>query len=158
MKKNSIIKYWGNVRALTLRLLELFPEDKMDFAPVAGIRTVAEQFDHILSVELYARKGLTDNAWGPVPTPGLGYKTKAALLEKLSGEHVETARMLRMLPELAFTGFYETRFGHLTGEGMLYLAVDEEIHHRGNLYIYLRILGLKPPQMIHNYYQLFLED
>ena len=158
MKKSAIIKYWRNVRALPLEVLDRFPESQMSFRPAKSIRTAAEQFDHILAVELYIRKGLTENAWGPVPTPGLGISTKKGLLEKLTWEHEETGRVLRMLPESSFEGFYQTRFGRLSGEGIIYLGIDEEIHHRGNLYTYLRLMGIEPPQMVQNYYQLFLEE
>ncbi len=158
MTKSEIIKYWRNVRALTLNVLERFPDEEMAFRPAEGIRTAAEQFDHILAVELYFRKGLAQNVWGPVPTPGLGIISKAELYDRLSREHEETGCVLRVLPESAFTGYHQTRFGRLTGEGVLYVGIDEEIHHRGNLYIYLRLLGIEPPQMVHNYYQLFLEE
>ena len=158
MRKSAIIKYWQNVRALTLAVLERFPDDRMSFRPADGVRTAAEQFDHILAVELYIRKGLTENIWGPTPTPGLGISAKSELLEKLAREHEETVRLLRMLPESAFEGYYQTKFGRLSGEGVIYLGIDEEIHHRGNLYVYLRLLGVIPPQMVQNYYQLFLEE
>jgi uncharacterized damage-inducible protein DinB len=158
MNKPAIIKYWRNVRALTLNVLERFPDDQMPFRPAVRVRSVAEQFDHILAVELYFRKSLSENTWGPVPTPGLGISNKGELREKLTREHEETSRMLHMLPKSVFEGFHQTKFGRLTGEGAIYVCIDEEIHHRGNLYIYLRLLGIEPPQMVQNYYQIFLEE
>lgn len=158
MKKSSIITYWRNVRALTLATLDRFPEESMAFRPTEEVRSAAEQFDHILAVEIYIRKGLAENIWGPIPTPGLGITSKAELRERLTREHGETGRALRVLPESVFEGFHQTKYGRLTGEAAIYVGIDEEIHHRGNLYTYLRLLGIEPPQMVQNYYQLFLEE
>jgi uncharacterized damage-inducible protein DinB len=158
MKKAGIIKYWQNVRALTLDLLGCFTEEQMSFRPVKGIRSVAEQFDHILAVELYCRKGLEKDVWGPVPTPGLGISDKKELQSRMIREHELTTLAMRVLPEYKFARFFQTPFGKLTGEAAIYLAIDEEIHHRGNLYTYLRLLGRKPPRMVQNYYQLFMEE
>jgi uncharacterized damage-inducible protein DinB len=158
MTKNSIIKYWQNVRALTLDLLGKFPDDQMSYRPATGVRSVGAQFDHILAVELYIRKGITENIWGPTPTPGLGITQKTDLYGALGREHQETTSVLHMLPESAFEAIYQTKFGKVSGEGLVYLGIDEEIHHRGNLYVYLRMLGITAPQMVHNYYQLFMEE
>ena len=158
MTKKEILKYWENVRMLTLKLLDRFPEQQFGFRPANNVRSVAELFDHVLAVELYARKGLIENVWGPVPTPGLGMTEKALLRDALSEEHAATIAMLRSLPEKSFSQLYNTPFGKLTGEGMIYLALDEEIHHRGNLYTYLRILGIEPPQMVQSYFEIFMEE
>jgi uncharacterized damage-inducible protein DinB len=157
MTKKEILKYWENVRELTLKVLDRFPEHQSGYRPADGVRSVAKLFDHILAVELYARKGIIDNIWGPVPTPALGNSSLAALRVALVGEHSTTIAKLRLLPETRFTQFYDTPFGKITGEGMIYLAIDEEIHHRGNLYAYLRMLGVEPPQMVQRYFEIFLE-
>ena len=158
MVKSALIKYWNNVRKLTLRLLDMFPEEQFEFRPVDGVRNVAELFDHILEVELYIRKGFLHGDWTRMPYFGPISSEKSVLRQHLVREHERTSEMLRELPEGRFIKIYETPFGKISGEGLIYVAIDEEIHHRGNLYTYLRILGIEPPQMVQNYYELFLED
>jgi uncharacterized damage-inducible protein DinB len=158
MKKVEIAKYWGNVRALTLAVLDRFPGDKMEFRPIGGIRTVSEQCCHIAAVERYIRRGLTEGDWELAAKQKGELPSKDAIRDTLLREHNETANVLRVLPDSLLEGFHQTKFGRLTGESIIYVGIDEEIHHRGNLYIYLRLLGIEPPQMIQNYYQLFLED
>jgi uncharacterized damage-inducible protein DinB len=158
MQKQAIIKYWNNVRALTLDLLDLFPEHEFGFRPKLEMRSVAEQFDHILAVELYIRNGLKTNIWDAKPATQLGHIEKKSLKTALVWEHENTADVLRMLPDGAFEQLYTAKFGSVTGEGLIYLAIDEEIHHRGNLYVYLRLLDIKPPQMVQKYSELFTED
>jgi uncharacterized damage-inducible protein DinB len=158
MTKNEILKYWENVRKLTIRVFDQFPHDKFDFRPVDSVRSVAEQFDHILVVELYSRIGILTEVWDLSPFKGERDLSRENLREKLYNENKKTLGLLRMLPEGRFIKTYETPFGTISGEAAIYVALDEEIHHRGNLYTYLRLLGIEPPQMIQNYGELFMED
>jgi uncharacterized damage-inducible protein DinB len=158
MTKSAILKYWENVRKLTLQLLDLFPEDKFDFKPVETVRNVAEQFDHILVVELYTRIGILTGQWDLAPFLSERDRSRKTLRDKLYKEHQKTIGLLRLLPEGRYLKIYQTPFGSLTGEVVIYTAIDEEIHHRGNLYTYLRMLGVQPPRMVHNYGELFEEE
>jgi uncharacterized damage-inducible protein DinB len=158
MKKGAIIKYWDNVRRLTLDILEQFPNDKLSFRPIPTVRSAAEQFEHILAEEIYARNGLTLKLWETVLGPTEVCTDKDALADMLRQEHEKTNNVLRMLPPEAFGVFHETPYGRMTTEAVIYLTIDEEIHHRGNLYVYLRLLNIVPPQMVQNYGELFMED
>ncbi len=152
------MKYWDNVRKLTLHLLELFPEDQMTFRPTKDVRNVAEQFTHIVDVELYIRRGLVNQDWIYRSSPDFPILEKKSLYDRLYNEHQRTNDFLKMMPEGRFMKTYETKFGSISGEAIIYVAIDEEIHHRGNLYVYLRLLGIEPPQMIHHYNEIFKED
>ncbi|MEE9555492.1 MAG: DinB family protein [candidate division Zixibacteria bacterium] len=158
MTKAAILKYWENVRKLTLKMFDFFPEDRFDFKPTETVRTVAEQFDHILVVELFTRIGILTGEWNATALEVDRNLDRAYLRNKLYNEHKKTMGMLRLLPEGRFMRTYDTLFGELTGEVAIYEAIDEEIHHRGNLYVYLRMLGIEPPQMIQNYGELLMED
>ncbi|HBZ00009.1 MAG TPA: hypothetical protein DEO84_01685 [candidate division Zixibacteria bacterium] len=158
MKKGAIIKYWDNVRRLTLDVLERFPDDKLSYRPIPTVRTVAEQFEHILAEEIFVRNGLMLKLWENVPSPNEACTDKGVLAEMLRREHETTSRVLRMLPPDTFGVFHETPYGQMTTEAVIYLTIDEEIHHRGNLYVYLRLLNIVPPQMVQNYGELFMED
>ena len=158
MTKNAILKYWANVRKLTMRVFDLFPEDQFGFRPVESTRSVAEQFDHILVCELYARIGMLTGIWDIAPFKGDRDLSRSTLREKLYNENRKTLGLLRLLPEGQFIKIYNTPFGAISGETLIYETIDEEIHHRGNLYIYLRVLGIEPPQMVQDYGELFTED
>jgi len=158
MTKTAILKYWENVRKLTLKLFDLFPEDSFDYRPVAAVRTAAEQFDHILVVELYSRIGLISGEWNLAAFTGERDISRSNLRQRLYNEHKKTIGMLRLLPEGRFLRMHDTPYGKLTGEVIIYEAIDEEIHHRGNLYVYLRMLGIEPPRMVQNYGELLTED
>jgi len=157
MQKNQIIRYWRNVRGLTIKLCELFPENQFDFRPIAAVRSVAEQFNHIVGVERYTLNGLTLGDWEFKGEQGLSNE-KSAIIELLKTENQKTAQLLSQLNESEFNKIHHTKFGDMSGEVVAYVAIDEEIHHRGNLYVYARMLNIEPPQMVQKYGEIFLED
>lgn len=158
MDKRSFLRYWHNVRQLTLKLLEEFPADSFDYRPVPEIMTVSQQFRHILELEIYVREGFLTDSWQePEGLPGSIFE-KEMLKDRLRTENERTTSLLSEVPDGRFIKRVETPYGVLSGELLLLMAVDEEIHHRGNLYTYLRCLGKTPPQMIQNYHEILKEE
>jgi uncharacterized damage-inducible protein DinB len=60
-----------------------------------------------------------------------------------------TGEINRLFPTIPMARFQETdkAFGQweMTIYGLLFYLVDNEIHHRGQGYVYLRSLGIEPP-------------
>jgi uncharacterized damage-inducible protein DinB len=158
MDKKSFIRYWQNVRKLTIRLLDEFPADSFDYRPAPEIMTVAQLYKHILMVETYIREGFLTARWEIPEETGASIFEKETIRDRLTIENQKTARLLAEVPEGKFMKIMPTPFGDLSGELVLMVAVDEEIHHRGNLYVYLRCLGKTPPQMIQDYGEILREN
>src|SRR5690606_33420195 len=72
--------------------------------------------------------------------------TKAALLERWDES---SARLNKLFPKLQPEQFHDhiKSFGLFEGTiiGNLLYFIDNEIHHRGQGYVYLRTLGIEPP-------------
>jgi len=158
MDKKSFLKYQQNVRKLTLKLLHEFPADSFDYRPALEIMTVSQLFKHILQVEIYTRQGFLTGKWEVPEEPGSSMFEKEMLADKLKIENEKTISLLSEAPEGKFIKIVKTPFGNLSGEILLQVGIDEEIHHRGNLYTYLRCLGKTPPQMIQNYGDILKEN
>jgi uncharacterized damage-inducible protein DinB len=158
MDKKSFLRYWQNIRRLTVRLLDEFPADSFDFRPAAEIMTVSQLFKHILMVEIFIRDGFLTNNWDEPEELDRNIFEKEMIRDRLIIENQKTAKLLSEVPEGRFMKIIATPFGTVSGEVLLMVAVDEEIHHRGNLYTYLRILGRTPPQMVQNYGEIFKEN
>jgi uncharacterized damage-inducible protein DinB len=151
LEKKIILRYWHNVRGLTLRLLDEFPPDSFDYRPASEIMTVSQQFKHIIQVELLIRRGFLENDWQKSPDSSVNLFEKDTIRDKLKNEHRKTMALLSEIPDGKFMQVRPTPFGEISGEILIQAAIDEEIHHRGNLYVYLRCLNKIPPQMIHSY-------
>ena len=158
MDKRNYLRYWHEVRQLTIKLLDEFPLDSFDFRPAPEIMTVSQLFRHILQVEIYIRDGFLTGEWKNPDDLGSNMFEKEMLKDRLRLENEKTARLLADVPEGQFLKIRETPFGKVSGELLIMVAIDEEIHHRGNLYTYLRCLDKIPPQMVQNYGDILKES
>lgn len=144
-----MLGHWQGHRRLTRRAIEAFPEDKLFNYSIGGMRPFAELAMEMIDIAVPGVRGLATGNWEKVeefdhsktmPT------TKAGLLElwdkvtviidetwpKITSERFQKV-------EVAF-GQYEN-----TNYDTLFYFVDNEIHHRGQGYVYLRTLGIEPP-------------
>jgi uncharacterized damage-inducible protein DinB len=158
MDKKNMLRYWRNVRRLTLKLLDEFPVDSFDFRPAPEIMTVSQIFKHIIQVEIYIREGFLTDEWKQPSDIAHSLFEKEMIRDKLKLENRKTIELLSEEPDGRFMKVRPTPFGELSGEILIQVAIDEEIHHRGNLYTYLRCLGKIPPQMIQNYGDILKES
>ncbi len=107
---------------------------------------------------MYIRRGFMEGIWTKVGEPAVNLFEKDMLRDKLKYEHRKTLQMLSEVPDGKFMAINSTPFGEITGEILIQVAIDEEIHHRGNLYTYLRCIGKTPPQMIQYYGDILKEN
>ena len=138
------ITHWQGHRRLTLRTLEAFPEDKLFSYKVEPMRTYGEIVGEMIMVESYTLNGIVSGNWAW--KQGEALTSKDALLaafaqressakelwSKLTSERVQAVEKDAM--ELTWSN----------RDRLLYM-LDNEIHHRAQGYVYLRLLGLEPP-------------
>jgi uncharacterized damage-inducible protein DinB len=148
------------VRKNTLIIAEEIPEDKYGFRPTEGTRTVGELLTHIAygwkfhEKVIFAEKRTTMEGFdfmgflGPLLAEQAKPRTKAEIIALLKdeGEKFATAvevlsddfmgQFVSMPPGVAQPG--RTRFD------MLMSVKEHEMHHRGQLMLIERMLGIKP--------------
>lgn len=137
----------GN-RRLTLRTIEAFPERELfAYRPVEPLRPFAEMVREILDLEAGYVRGIATGEWVHEPTCE-GVTTKADLLAACARVRERTRelwprltveRLLTVEPDPFWGGPPQSHF-----ERLVY-ALENEIHHRGQGYVYLRLLGIEPP-------------
>ena len=145
----ALLEHWQGHRKLTRRMIEAFPEDKLFTYSVGGMRPFSELVLEMLGMAVPGIKGLItgkwqtyDEAFAAAAAPG----SKTELLERWD----ETTEALNALwPQIPPHRFQETdtAFGQWTGTGYFFIFyfIDNEIHHRGQAYVYLRSLNIEPP-------------
>ncbi|MDE5449226.1 DinB family protein, partial [Elizabethkingia meningoseptica] len=76
----------------------------------------------------------------------LPLNTKAELLAKWDEETPKIIQLYNQIPEEDFQKVYNLfgQFEFPVKDNILYF-IDNEIHHRGQGYVYLRALGIEPP-------------
>ncbi len=140
----QLLKHWQGHRALTRRVIDAFPDDQLFTFTVAGMRPFSEIAWEFLRMSIPTLRGFITGEWsGPASEQP---RTKADVLRMWDED---TAEIDRLWPQLSPRRFQETdtAFGQWEGpvHDLLLYIVDNEIHHRGQGYVYLRALGIEPP-------------
>lgn len=150
----ELLHHWQAHRGLTRRVIDAFPEKELFTYTIGGMRPFSEMALEMIRI---AEAGITQVASGaydpegewktrPAPT------TKAALLELWDN----TTRLIdEQWPQVPAGRFQETEkmFGMYEGTviSLVFYWFDNEIHHRGQGYVYLRALGIEPPPFWDRY-------
>ncbi len=147
---DQLFEQWQGHRRLTRKVIEAFPEDKLFTFSVGGMRPFGELAMEMITMAAPGVEGVATRKWktwtemeASLPKP----KNKKDLL-KLWDE--STSRMNALWPQIPAERFVEKEkfFGQWEGPvywSILY-SIDNEIHHRGQGYVYLRALGIEPPK------------
>jgi uncharacterized damage-inducible protein DinB len=140
----AFLAHWQGHRRLTRRVIELFPDDKLFAFSVGGMRPFGALSMELLSIAAPAARGVLTDKWDEVKHDGV--VSKAEILRRWDED---TKVIDEVLPQIPVARFHEsmTAFGQYPGTGydILLYAIDNEIHHRGQGYVYLRALGIEPP-------------
>ncbi len=140
----ELLTHWQGHRALTRKMLEAFPDDKLFSYSLGGMRSFGELGNEFLGMALPTVRGITTGAWEKYelakPT------TKQELLTEWDKQ---TAALNSEFPGIPPERFSERMkaFGQweMLGFQLLLYVIENEVHHRGQGYVYLRSLGIEPP-------------
>jgi uncharacterized damage-inducible protein DinB len=137
-------EHWQGHRALTRRVIDAFPEDKLFSYTIGGMRPFSAMAMEFIGMAAPTLEGVITGEWKQFADAKA--TTKAELLRMWDES---TTRIDALWPRIPAARFQEvdTAFGQWTMpiyELLLYIR-DNEIHHRGQGYVYLRALGIEPP-------------
>ena len=143
---SDVLKNWQGHRRLTRKVIEAFPEDKLFTFSVGGMRPFSELAWEFIRMAVPIAEGVATGKWQEFDMSKASVTTKSELL-KVWDE--QTARLNVVFPQIPAHRFTEVdkAFGQWEGRGIdtIQYAIDNEIHHRGQGYVYLRALGIEPP-------------
>ena len=141
----AVLTHWQGHRRLTRRVIGAFPDDQLFSFAVGGMRPFGDMTMEILYMSVPMLRGLVTGNWDSPndrsPRP------RADLLHAWDNATREIDTLFRQISPDRFLET-ATAFGQYTApihELILYV-VDNEIHHRGQGFVYLRALGIEPPK------------
>jgi len=142
----DLLNHWQGHRALTRRVIEAFPEKDFFEFSIAGMRPFSKLADELLAIAVPGLKGIVNKEAKPFAEDSEKLIFKAQYLEKWDEA---TAEINEYWQKLSIEDFNETfnLFGQYEFpviQNILYF-IDNEVHHRGQGYVYLRALNIEPP-------------
>jgi uncharacterized damage-inducible protein DinB len=140
----QLLAHWQGHRTLTRRVIDAFPEDQLFAFSIGGMRTFGQLASEMLNMAVPMVRGVASGSWEPYSTAEI--RSKSELLRLWDDS---TAQMNELWPQIPAERFQEhmTAFGQFPGHVhyLLMYVIDNEVHHRGQGYVYLRALGITPP-------------
>jgi uncharacterized damage-inducible protein DinB len=140
--------HWQGHRRLTRRTIEAFPADALFGFSLGGMRPFGEMAFELVSMADGGIRGIASGDWSALAHHQAGSRPDSheAILASWDAT---TARIEALWPTIPPERFeaVDTAFGQWEGvvHGLLFYWIDNEIHHRGQGYVYLRALGIDPP-------------
>jgi len=147
----ALLDHWQGQRRVTRRVIEAFPEDEFYKFSIGGMRTYAGLTMEMLDLAGPGIKGIATGDWSGNPKFGEEGHTPAPTTkaEVLARWDATTDYINTIWPQIHPDRFQavEAAFGQYpnVNYGTLLYIIDNEIHHRGQGYVYLRALGIEPP-------------
>ena len=144
MTSQQFLEHWQGHRALTRRVIEAFPEDKLFSYTIGEMRPFSTLAMECVGMAVPTLNGVITGKWEQFAAANATSRD-----ELLRMWDDATARINTLWPTIPAARFQEvdTAFGQWkmpVYELLLYIR-DNEIHHRGQGYVYLRSLGIAPP-------------
>jgi uncharacterized damage-inducible protein DinB len=149
--KAQMIKDWERSKAYTIDYLNTMPADKYSFKAMDSVRSFAQQMLHLAQANWFLMSQGSD-----LPTPDYfksdlehspTAQSKDSVMFYVTSSYdycinaVKSADVNKWGEKKKIFGrFEETRVG------MMMKTFEHQTHHRGQTTIYIRLVGVKPPQ------------
>jgi uncharacterized damage-inducible protein DinB len=154
--------FFNLVHGITLRTIETFADNELDFRPKPGMRTPRELIFHIYGQEQALAEAARDGSFtmelanrsNPEDPSRTAAVSALATVADAGGYaracHDAAERIFRAMSDDDAGRPVTSPFGTYPAWQYLVFAYDEHWHHRGQLYTYLRLLDKEPP-MLYDY-------
>ena len=149
--KDQMGKDWERAKAYTTEYLNKMPSDKYNFQAADSVRSFAQQMLHLAAVNVFL---MTTATGAPAPawmSQGMENRPSAQSKDSVmyfvmasydfcrdAAQRMDEAKWGETIK--VFNTYDATRFA------LLNKAFEHQTHHRGQTTIYLRQVGVKPPQ------------
>jgi uncharacterized damage-inducible protein DinB len=145
----ELTDYFERIRERTMRVVACIPPDKLDWTWRPGKFTLGDLMRHIASIERWM---FAENArMKPSSYPGHGrelaegYDEIVAFMRRM---HAESMEIFRALSDSDLEARCMTPGGvALRVSKWLRAMIEHEVHHRGQLYLYLSMLDIPTPPL-----------
>lgn len=146
---DAFVDYYGKIRKRTDRVVAMVPPDQLEWAYRPGKFSIGDTIRHVAAIERYLYAETAAGRPGAYPGCGReladGYEAVTAFYHRLREESMAV-----------FSGLTDDQLRHkcttpsggeITLWKWLRALIEHEVHHRGQLYVYLGMLGVATPPL-----------
>lgn len=149
-KIEPFLLYYEKTRQITLKVIDVVPRDKIDWAYKSGKFTIADLVRHIAAIERYifaeAAIGNKSSYKGCRKELADGFENIIAYFNEM---HAQSMAIFRSLTDESLKRTVRSLDGREMELGIFLRAlIVHEVHHRAALCIYLNLLNVTTPPII----------
>jgi len=131
----------------TMPLIEQLVDINVMSKPYSEGREIGEVILHLVrSVEYYMR-GITTNQWEPLPYTLENYDSAEAIIELAAEVFVRVDVFASMISSSDLGRKIESFSRPATVSELILEMIEHSIHHRGQITVYYRLLGIAPSKI-----------
>ena len=152
--KQQFVDAYEREHATTMRVLRNYPADKTDLRPHAKCKTARELawvfvLERGLGTKVYHNEFATEPPSGSPPPPPASWTDLLGAIEKA---HKEFGDLIRSTPDQKLTETVKfftgpKQMGDIPRIDLLWFLLSDQIHHRGQFSVYLRMADGKVPSI-----------
>jgi uncharacterized damage-inducible protein DinB len=152
--KQQFLDVYENEHKTTMRVLRAYPQEKADLRPHPKCKTARELawifvLERGLGAKVFQNAFATGMPGGSMPSPPASWSDILSALEKA---HMDFADLVRTTPEAQLgeaVKFFTApkTLGDVTRMEFAWFLLHDQIHHRGQFSIYLRMADAKVPSI-----------
>lgn len=145
LSKQDLLAYWQGQRRLTRRVIDAFPESDLFNFTIGGMRPFSAMCAELIAIAIPSLRSFTTGKAEKLNEKPQ-FTSKEELLKQWDEDTENINVLFLQLSEAQFQqnfvlfGEYDLRI-----QQHIFYFIDNEIHHRGQAYVYLRALGIEPP-------------
>mgnify|MGYP001810476157 CR=1 FL=1 len=150
---SDALSKWKGMKSYTLAVAQAMPEEKYAYKPTADEMTFVHQLVHMAGNMYFLSAKLIRGIEPPVDINALLEKanqniSKKEAMDIISKAFDYTEETIAQMTDKTLEEELDYWGGHSTKRKIVFLLNDHQTHHRGQLIVYLRLNGIKPPAYI----------
>jgi uncharacterized damage-inducible protein DinB len=150
-EKDMFLNNWDREHKITLKVLKAFPADKADLKPAEKCRTAKELAWVFVAEQSVMAEGVVNgqiNFGGMSAVPA----TFGDVIAKYEADFPGILANVRKMSETDYNSMMAfptgpRQMGQFRKADILWMALQDMVHHRGQFSVYLRIAGGKVPSI-----------
>lgn len=151
MNKAALVPAWDMNRmrhGIAVRCVQALSDEQVLAKPITGMRSALEIVVHMYSfLRAAAESPLAGVITMDEKADLARVRTKADLLAHMEASWRAADAAFQQVTDAQLAAMVKAPWGEMPGFVMISMIPDEFIHHRGQLYCYLRQLGVEPPMV-----------
>jgi len=133
----------------TLPLIEQLTEVDIMSKPTSGVREIGEVVLHLIRSLEYYVQGIVKDQWESLPYTLERYDSAEAIINLAKEVFDKVKVYMNIIPSMDFSRIIDSFNRPATVGEILLEMIEHSIHHRGQITVYYRLLGITPSNIAY---------